>query len=259
MNIFQTLFGGQQPAGGAAQQAPVQQQAPTPGNIPPNAAQALASTATPQTAPNGVVPGTTDITSPVAKSGLDQFAELFNTVPPKDGEGPQPLFNVSIEKIRENAAKQNFAANMTPERIQKMAAGGAEGVAEMMAVINEVAQNAYAHSTLTATRLIEGGLEKGGYAKLDDVKSNIRQSAVDVTLRDSNPIFSHPATAPILETMKSNLLQKFPNASPTEIAAMANQYLTEFIGAAQAPQVAAQAATKAKATAGEDWSNFLNG
>lgn len=254
MSIFEKIFGT-----AVQTPAPVQQPqaAPTPGNIPANAATALASTATPGTAPNGTVPGTTDITGGKAASGLDQFADLFNTDPAKAGEQGQPLFNVSHEKVLESARKQDFMAAITPEKLQLMAAGGPDAIKAMLETMQEMVQNGYAQSTFTATKLIEGGLEKGNYARTSDVDNRIRSSSVDNTLRDANPLFSNPATQPILENLKASLLVKFPQATPTEIAAMANSYIVEFAKEARAPQEAAAAAARNKqGPQAVDWSTF---
>ncbi len=258
MSIFQTLFGGNPAPAAPAQPAQAQQNPGTPGNIPVNAATTLASTVTPGTAPNGTVPATTDITGGTTKSGLDQFADLFNTDPNKQAAQGQPLFNVSHEQVLANARKQDFMAQVSPESLQKMAAGGVEGVQEMFKVMQEMSQNAYAQSTFTATKLIEGGLEKGKFANMDEVNNTIRSNAVASTLRESNPLFSHAATKPILENLQKSLIEKYPTATPSEISGMANQYLTEFVNAARAPEVEAANTKRAQASKSEDWSTFLN-
>lgn len=234
----------------------VVQPAPTPGNIPANAATTTASTAGPGTAPNGTVPATTDTTGAQNKSGLDQFADLFQTDPNAAVQG-QPLFNISHEKMMESARKQDFSAAATPEQMAAIEAGGKEAFAAMAQVMNTVAQNVYAQATFTTTKLIEKGLDVGGYAKHSDVDGRIRSSSVSNSLRDNNPLFNHAAAAPLLRMVSDQMLVKYPNATPAEISTMAQDYLANFASAAQAPAVAAAESKAKQGAKTDDWSNFL--
>lgn len=266
MNILSTIFGAARPTAatlGAPQptgaQAANRQVPPTPGNIPADAAARVASTSTEGTAANGVVPASTDITGGHEKSGLDQFTDLFQTDPNAASPNGQPLFNVNHEEIMASARKQDFRAQATPEQMEAINAGGPQAFAVMSELMNTVAQNAFAQSTHATTRLIEAGLKAGGYAKASDVTQQIKSSSVSNSLRDDNPIFSHPAAAPMLEIAQQAMLRKYPNATPKELHTMAQDYLLNFAQAAIKPQEQAQAAANKKASnPGTDWSIFLD-
>lgn len=252
MSIFTSLFGGAP----AQAPAPVQQPAPTPGNIPANAATTTASTATPATAPNGVVPGTTDITGGKTASGLDQFADLFNTVADPEAQG-QPLFNVTHDKVMESARKQDFRVPATEEQMANIAKGGPEAAQAMFDIMNAMVQQGYGQSAFTTTKLIEGGLARGNYAKVNDVESTIRKNAVSNSLREDNPLFSHAAAQPIIASIQNSLLTKFPTATTAEISEMARKYVSEFAKMAQAPEAAIQQQNKSKVPKSEDWGAFF--
>ncbi len=230
--------------------------APTPGNIPANAATLSATVVTPATAPNGSVPANADVKGPETKSGLDAFGDLFQT-DPKAAEPGQPLFNISHEKMIESARKQDFLSAATPEQMAAIQEGGAAAFKAMSEVMNSVAQNVYAQATFTTTKLIEAGLDKGGYAKQADVDSRIRSSSVSNSLRDSNPLFAHAAAAPLLKMVQDQMLVKYPNATPQEISTMAQDYLTNFASAANGPAREQEEVKKSKANKSEDWSSFL--
>lgn len=242
---------------GATQQPAAQnpmQVAPTPGNIPANAAVTSQSAATVATAPNGVVPNTPVVTEGAAKSGLDAFSDIWNTEANPAAQG-QPLFNVSQEKMLEAARKQDFKSVATPEQMAQITAGGAEAAQAMFDIMNAMAQNVYAQSAFASTRLIEGALDKSKFAKVDDVDSRIRSSSLNNSLRQENPIFNHPAAQPLLQSVQQQLLVKHPTATPQELTQMAQEYLTQFAAMANGPAVQQAAA---KAPKGEDWGKFFD-
>jgi hypothetical protein len=250
MSVFAKLFGPAPAAPAQAAQIPSQ-----PGQLPANAAAAVASTTSAGTGTNGVVPATPATTEGVVKSGLDGFSDIWNTEANK-GDPGQPLFNVSHDKMMEAARKQNFTAGINPDLAAKIAAGGTEAVAAMMEMMNTVAQNAYAQSAFAGTRLIEGALEKSQFAKSADIDNRIRSTALNSTLQQDNPMLSHPAAQPILNSIQQTLLVKFPNATAQELAGMAKSYLTEFATAANGPANTAAAANTQTGPKETDWSKW---
>lgn len=254
-DMFKTVPTAQPAAPAVA--TPVQQAAPTPGNIPASAAAASTTVATAGTAPNGAVPVNEVTADGATKSGLDQFADIWNTQAQQGTQG-QPLFNVSQEKMMEAARKQNFGFQPSPEQAAKITAGGPEAVQAMMEMMNTMAQNVYAHSAFASTRLIEGALEKSQFARAADIDNKFKSLTVTNTLNSENPIFSNPAAQPLLDSVKNQLLVKYPNATPNELATMAKTFLQDFITAANAPQAQQQQQAQAQAAAGEDWSKFFS-
>src|SRR5438874_153572 len=256
MSIFEKLFGGlgaQQPQQQPAQQQ--QQQAPAqPGNLPATPP-ATNPVGTAGTANNGVVPNN-NATDNTSKSGLDAFADIWNTAP-NPGQQGQPLFNVSQDKMMEAARKQNFVNGINPEHLAKAAAGGQEGIQAILDIVNTATQNAYAQSAFAGTKLIEGALDKSQFARTSDLDNRFKTLTVSNSLQAENPIFSNPAAKPMLDSIQQNLIVKYPNATPTELANMAKSYLQEFVSAANAPQAQQQQQQQAAAKKGDDWSAFF--
>lgn len=248
MSIFQNIFG-------AAPKAQPVQAAATPGNLSPGAPE-TDPVQTAGTAPNGTVPNN-NATDDKSKSGLDQWADLWNTDPNAGTQG-QPLFNVDQTKLLEAARKQNFAAGADPELLTKIAAGGPDAVQAMVTLMNDIGQRVYAQSAFAGTRLIEGALEKSNFARSTDIDNRFKSLSVSTNLQADNPIFNNPAAAPMLDMVKNQMLLKHPNASSAEITQMAKQYLSTFAEAFQAPSQQQQQQQSSRA-AEPDWSTFLSG
>jgi hypothetical protein len=68
-----------------------------------------------------------------------------------------------------------------------------------------------------------------------------------------NPLFSHPATKPIIESIKSQLSSKYPEASPQDIAKQTEQMLQAFVDTAKGTETPESKDSKLD----QDWSDFL--
>lgn len=249
MSFMNKIFGNPAPA-----QQPAQVQ---PGNIPLETAANMNTTTNPATAPNGTVPAG----SPTSKDGSTQssvadFSDLWQIDPTKATEQGQPLFNVDPNKLLETARLQSFRENVTPEQMAAIAAGGEAAVGAMMQLMEGVTQRGYAQSVLATTKLIEGALGKSNFAKADELDRRIRDVSVTSSLKETNPVFSNPAYAPMLETAQKQFQVKYPNATANELKQMAMNYLTSM---ADAIKPTAQSGSQGKAgKPAEDWSNFFN-
>ena len=247
MSVMSNLFG-------AFQSAP-RPVAPTPGNIPENAAASMASVSNAATAPNGAVPATTPTSASSTASPETMFADLWDTSGTNTSGSGQPLFNVSHEKLLETARMQNFKQNVSPEQMQAIAAGGPEAVNAMMDMINSVTQAGYAQSVMATTKLIEGALEKKNFAQNDSLDIRFRDMQVKNGLREVNPAFSNPMYAPLLDAARNQFQVKYPNASAPELQTMAMQYIESMAAAVNQPK--AQATSKKQTAGDQDWSRFM--
>lgn len=253
MSIFESLFGKVNQPAAPAPQAPAQQAPATPGNLPatPPASNPVQ---TPGTANNGVIPNN-PATDDKSKSGLDAFADIWNTT--NNGQQGQPLFNVSHDKMMEAARNQNFVNGVSKELTDKVAAGGPEAVQAILEIVNFATQNTYAQSAYAGTKLIEGALDKGKFARSSDVDNRFKTLSVSNTLQSENPVFSNPAAKPMLDMIQQNMMLKYPNASPAELANLSKQYLGSFVDAFKAPETQQQQQQQANAKQGEDWNLFF--
>lgn len=238
--------------------APQQQQGVTPGagqpgNIPPNSA-------TPATATSGTVPGVTGTSAAVESnpaapaSPLDQFTDLWNTAPLTDAQKAAASNNVLAidpQKIIAAAGKVDFAKVIKPEQLAAITAGGQGAAEAFAAAMNAVSQATYANSAIATTKIVEAAL-KQNQDKFDAaLPGMLKKHNLSDSLRQDNPALNHPAAAPILQALESQITTKFPNATNSEIKQMAVSFLTSFASAAN-PATATQ--NKATEGAGEfDW------
>lgn len=233
--------------------------APTPPAGIPAAAAVTSQTATSATtAPNGTIPGAGAPGAVTVKTGIDAFDGLWELPKPKDGEasGPTPLFTGTPETMLEAARKTDFRTAATPEQISAITKGGPDALNAMLELMNDMTQKAFAQSAHASTRLITSALDKSEFARVSDLSTHIKRNTVRESLRADNPLYSHPAVAPLLAGLESQLLVKHPDATSAEITQMARDYFGGVTDMFTAP-ARAEAAANAKKTSGEtDWSKF---
>lgn len=235
--------------GGSAQQTP--QQVP-PGNIPPNQPPMLAQTQEGQIPPAPTLQPNQQVTPP--QSPLADFSNLWEapTTPPDPNKGAVQ-FTIDPTKINQVASSIDFTKSIPPELMQKALAGGPEAMQALMQVINTVSQQAFAQSTMANTKVIETALAQQREKFSAEIPDLVRSQSISSTLRQENPLFKNPATAPMLTALETQLAAKFPSATPQEISNHARKYLEGF-----AAEITKQTAPAASPKQGEiDWSTFM--
>lgn len=255
MNILQSIFGNNAPQQPAAPATPAvdpsqqQQQAvpPQQGNIP----------ATPAvvTDPNNpTAPVTPPATEAVPENPLDSYKALWDT-PPVDKDNPAPAEPqpLTAEQLQQAVSKANFSNSITPETLQAISAGGEDATTAFASAMNEVAKQVMVQATLVNNKLTEKAVADAVAKQQATIPDLLRQQAAATHAKDTNPIFNNPAIKPIVEATQSQLLQKFPNATPAELTKMTQDYITAM-GSAFAPQ---EAVNNNSGTGEVDWDAFL--
>lgn len=190
----------------------------------------------------------------------EAFKDLW-TIDPKQ-KGPADLadfsFNFDPAKVNATVAGLDFTKAITPEILAKINAGGPEAMTAMLAAMNTVGQEAMKASLTTSVRVTETGLRNTGQRMKDSLPDLVRSQTVSSVLREDNPLFSDPSTAPIMELAVNQMAQKFPNATPNEIREHAKKYVVNFVqqgakfaGVDMNPQ---QTAVNKQVAAQHDWS-----
>ena len=87
-----------------------------------------------------------------------------------------------------------------------------------------------------------------------DLPSIIQQHSLGESVRSSNPAFNHPANAPIVEAIVSQIHKKYPSLTVKERQELAEEYFTNFAGQFQKKDQSQQDQQKAQET---DWDAFL--
>lgn len=192
-------------------------------------------------------------------SPMDQFGELWKNEPHKEGDptpfNPSQIFNLDPKSMQEAVGKINFAQSVTPEMLQAIQGGGEESIKAFMQAMNSVAQQTMTMSTTAAAKMIEQAMTGASGAMDDKISKQVKLNQVTSQLQEANPALNHPAAAPILEGIKQQLVNKYPTASPQEIAKLAGDYLSNF--AALAAGKKEEAAAPVSPDEATDWMKYM--
>ena len=226
MNMFTNMFSDnatQTPVAPAATPA-----AATPATPAPAAAKLENQTPdttpveTPNTAPNGVVPDNVN----EAKTPLDQYSDLWETKP-TDKNSPAEYKPEQLDpaKLQEVMGKAVLTGAITPELQARINAGGEDANTAMVEAMNNVAQQTMMQSTVVANKMMEQNSNKLMEAMLAKIPGLVKSQSVNNSLQETNPIFSSPAVAPVIDAVKAQMQIKHPNATTTELTTMAQNFV----------------------------------
>jgi hypothetical protein len=208
---------------------------------------------TQQTAPNGLIPDNTDA-SPVAK---------FNTLwePPKPEVGnnlQQKSDRMTAEQMMEAAQKVDFTKVLDQETLAKITAGGEGAVQALVDSLNKTAQNVFAQSTIVTQTLVDRASAKTRDELSAQIPSLVKRQNFSQQLLADNPAFAHPAVAPMITALQSQLQEKYPKATQAELKQLASEYLTgvaEIVTPKQKTNASNQSMDPSDAV---DWEKYLS-
>lgn len=193
-----------------------------------------ATSTNPVAPPHGQVAATpVSAPAPVAivETPLDPYSKLWEA-PPIDPNAPiksasEMFKGLDPKAMLDAARKVNFTASATPEVLAKITAGGAEAGPALLALLNDVGQRAYAQASIASVGINQQALERFEQIQQANLPNQIRGHQVSDAVSQANSAFAHPAFAPVVGLIKDQMMTKYPNASPNEIAAMAVKYLDD--------------------------------
>lgn len=230
---------------------------PTAGNVPNGTG--IGSPATETSAANGVIPANTgnDSANTEVKPPLAEFGNLWNNIG-SDGKPvtpviPEPLYKVDPKQLMDIAGATDFKSVVTPEVLAAMVAGGEKGVAAAMEAMQKMSQAVYANSAVAATKIAEAGITKAAQQFEARLPAIVRNQSVADSLSQKNPALRDPAVVPIVEMIRNQMSQKYPNATAQELQDQAERY---FLAAGEAFKPA-QVQQEAKVSPNEDWDTFF--
>lgn len=232
MGIFDNLFGGNQPAPQqtSQQQPNINQQPAVPGQAPGPAP----TQSGPNTQQNGDVTAfqhsNTQDPNAEPQSPLDKFNELFTIDPNKEKDKPQEpgkFFNVKKEELESTVRGLDFIPNdeAGKELLAKVQSGD---MSALPSLLNMVVQNSYLQQTDLSRNLMEMLGSQVMQRMESTLPEKLRSYSSKTELANSNQMFKHAGARPMIEAISSQFQQKFPDASPKEIASMTDEYLQAF-------------------------------
>lgn len=251
MSIFEKIFGTTPPP-----PAPIQVQMVAPGTNNPSGVNQ----------PTMPLPGS-DPTNPTVPAGtadpattpLDAFSNLWET-PKVDPNSPQVDPNnyfatLDPAKVMESAKKVNFAnQQVTPEMLAEVAKGGEGAVKAMMQLINQSSQAVYGQSALATASIVQKALDAQREQFQKQLPGILKSQLVSDSLATENPIFKNPALQPMVEMARTQILQKFPNATQAEV----KQQVVDFFSAMQGALAPKPAKSNSKSSNDTDWDEWVS-
>lgn len=189
---------------------------------------------------------------------MAEFAKLWET-PSIDPNAPPDSGNYFAKldpaKVMESAKKVNFANQViSPELMQQIAAGGESAVKAMMSLVNQSSQQVYGQSAIATASIVEKALAKQREQFQQQLPGILKSQLVSDSLATENPIFSNPALAPMVDMARTQVLQKFPNATQAEVKTQVVNFFNAM-QSALAPKPVKSAAEKAAEET--DWSKYF--
>jgi hypothetical protein len=194
-------------------------------------------------------------------SQLDAFSDLFKL--PTDDKGnvvshsnpmAEPLLKVDPAALKAAASKMNFAAGIDPEVLTKAMSG--QDPQAFMAVLNTVAQNGFAAAMQANAGVVETAFSKHTSRFESVLPDRIRETQINQAA-PKHPALSHPAAAPMVAAMKSQIAAKNPHLPPDRVADMAENYFLSFAGDISKHNETQSTANKKPAAGEVDWNAVL--
>lgn len=195
---------------------------------------------------------------PQAPVGLDAFTEIMQAVAPQAPESfdANKLLAIDDKQLASQIGNVNFMQGVaTPELLQQIEQGGSAGVQAMLQMMNGLAQRLTVQNTLASRTIASESLNRS-VPHLDQmVNRQFQNRDINSAVTSSHETFSHPAMQPVLNAIIPQIRNKFPNASPAEVASYAKDFMTQMATQLAGPK---QAAATPAAPAETDWFNWEN-
>lgn len=168
---------------------------------------------------------------------------------------PNNIFSLDAESMAKAVGQINFAESITSEQLEQIQQGGEGAVKAFAAALNATSQNVMTKSTMTAAKMIERAMSQGAGAMNRQVDKQVKHQQVSSQLQELNPALSSPLAAPIIDGIRTQLINKYPMASSTEIAKMAQEALQEFVGIAAGKK---EEVVDPKEAGKVDWDKYMS-
>lgn len=197
--------------------------------------------------------------SPDPASPLVGLSELFNIthVDPNNPEPnkPKPMFDLNEDKLMEKVNTMNFVSQAQMESLQeRLQQGDTTAMAEL---INMAARAAYAESVKSAALVAEHSANYSMEHSTSQVPNLLQGALTQQELATQNKLFTDPAIKPMADQIAQQYRNKYPQATPQDIARYTQHYFKtvaeQFNQSSSAPNPASD-----PLVAAQDFSSFFN-
>lgn len=193
------------------------------------------------------------VQDPNPQSPNAQFADLWKIEPTQQPSAPN--FRIDPEQLQQVSGKLDFVKSVPREDLAKVAAGGEEAVEAMVNILNAVGRNVFSMNAQFASNMTESGYNNAQKAISTELPTLVKKQLSQQELFESNAKLRDPALQPLVLAIQSQVTQKYPNASPSEVNAMVSRYFSETVAGAFAKPAEEN---KQKDDGAFDFSSFLS-
>lgn len=161
---------------------------------------------------------------------LFDFAKIWDTPIGADGKPLPPppsgsyLPEIPADQLSKMFTQLDFTKSMKPETLNAIAAGGEQAVAAMKELINNLGQQVSMVSFKASNGMVERGLAAAKDRFTGEVPGHVNEILVDNALTQEFPIFSKPAYAPMIKSIRAQLQTSNPMATPAQIEGGVREY-----------------------------------
>jgi len=172
-----------------------------------------------------------------------------------DPAAPVPFsLGVTTEGLQQLAQSIDITASIPAELKAAIAAGGQGALDAMVQLQNHTAQQMFAQNAAVTNALIEQAMKKMQDGADVAIDRRIKSLNVADTTFANNPALKDPLVAPIVASLQQRAIQKYPQASTTEINALVSAGLAKLGNVLNPAPVVA---TKTNGNEDQDWLNWL--
>ena len=168
---------------------------------------------------------------------------------------PNTLFSdINPEELQAAISQMNFTDGIfTPELAEQIASGGQEAVTAMAQAMNAMGQRVALQSFQVGTRMVTQGIAKAAPAWSQTASTNLRNTNITEAIKETDPIFNNPLTAPMVENLRNAIISKQPNATKEEVKAIA----TKMLGVIRGNQTNTKDNTESEENKPFDWDSWF--
>ena len=166
-----------------------------------------------------------------SKSPFENYVDLWQ--PPKEGEtsgipNSLPPFKLDPKQLDETARTLDFTSRISPEQLARAFPGSDLGAVKE--ILNVIGQDAWKNTFATGVQTVEGAMKYNTENLVQKtIPEMLRRQTASTLNRNSNSLFSDPATAPMMQALERQFADKYPSATPEQIRDYSADYFSKVV------------------------------
>lgn len=125
--------------------------------------------------------------------------------------------NLDNKKLQAMVDKMQFTDGITKEEIDAIKAGGDDAVGAFVNMINRAGRTSFSRAFAASSKLAEQGISRAQERFMKNVPNQVRDMMVENGLNDAVGLTQNPMFKPLVSSVKTQFMKKFPKATPAEV------------------------------------------